>query len=127
MGIGGFSAAMFASTLACLVTIIGIFVIKRYEKWGIANVAYFMSFAAGVLVSVSFIHIVPKSFEMNSSAPTFLLVGFMGAFTTFSAFIVEAGQFMQPADWIRAGGSIILQNGLGFVALFVGIGLGRVL
>jgi len=41
---------------------------------------YFISFAAGVLISVSFIHIIPKSFSMNSRAPIFLLVGFMGMY-----------------------------------------------
>jgi zinc transporter ZupT len=54
----------------------GIYIIRKYEKWGIDNIAYFMSFAAGVLISVSFIHIIPKSFDMNRSSPIFLLVGF---------------------------------------------------
>jgi ZIP family zinc transporter/zinc and cadmium transporter len=36
-----------------------------------------MSFAAGVLISVSFIHIIPKSFRMNDNSPIFVLVGFM--------------------------------------------------
>jgi len=36
-----------------------------------------MSFAAGVLISVSFMHIIPKSFEMNKYSPIFLLVGFL--------------------------------------------------
>jgi ZIP family zinc transporter/zinc and cadmium transporter len=36
-----------------------------------------MSFAAGVLVSVSFMHIIPKSFEMHDQSPTFLLAGFL--------------------------------------------------
>jgi zinc transporter ZupT len=72
-----FGPVIFASVLACVVTIIGIYVIRRYESWGSANVAYFMSFAAGVLISVSFIHIIPKSFHMNDSSPVFLLAGFM--------------------------------------------------
>lgn len=71
-----FGAVIFTSSLACLVTIIGIFIIRRYERWGINNIAYFMSFAAGVLISVSFIHIIPKSFDMNPSAPIYLLIGF---------------------------------------------------
>jgi zinc transporter ZupT len=75
-------AVVSASFLACLVTMIGIFVIKRCEKWGSANVAYFMSFAAGVLISVSFIHIIPKSFDMNKSAPSYLLVGFLSLHLT---------------------------------------------
>lgn len=72
-----FWAVLLVSFLACVVTTVGIVVIARYEKWGMDNAAYFMSFAAGVLISVSFIHIIPKSFEMNASAPLFLLAGFL--------------------------------------------------
>lgn len=75
-----FVAVMLASTLACVVTTIGIFVISRYEEWGRRNTVYFMSFAAGVLMSVSFIHIIPKSFKMNDSAPVFLLAGFLALY-----------------------------------------------
>ena len=69
-----------ASLLACLVTTMGIFVINKFEDWGKANVVYFMSFAAGVLISVSFLHIVPKSFSMNPEAPAFLLAGFLALY-----------------------------------------------
>jgi len=75
-----FGAVTAASVLACLVTTLGIIVISKFEKWGNRNVVYFISFAAGVLISVSFIHIIPKSFLMNSNAPIFLLVGFMGMY-----------------------------------------------
>ena len=71
-----FAAVILASSMACLVTSMGIYIIRRYEKWGTDNIAYFMSFAAGVLISVSFIHIIPKSFDMKRSSPIFLLVGF---------------------------------------------------
>jgi zinc transporter ZupT len=70
-------AVLLASFLACAVTTLGIIVISRYEKWGTDHTAYFMSFAAGVLISVSFIHIIPRSFTMNASAPLFLLTGFL--------------------------------------------------
>ena len=75
-----FTAVLLASFLACVVTTIGIYVISRYERWGREYSAYFMSFAAGVLISVSFIHIIPKSFEMNSTAPMFLLAGFLAIY-----------------------------------------------
>ena len=77
---------MLASSLACLVTTIGIYIISKYEEWGNRNVIYFVSFAAGVLISVSFIHIIPKSFDMNDTAPTFLLVGFV-ALHIFNRFL----------------------------------------
>jgi zinc and cadmium transporter len=75
-----FIAVTLASSLACVVTTIGIYVISKYEKWGREHSAYFMSFAAGVLISVSFMHIIPKSFQMNSGAPMFLLVGFLAIY-----------------------------------------------
>ncbi|HLE50507.1 MAG TPA: ZIP family metal transporter [Anaerolineales bacterium] len=81
-----FGIVLLASVLACLVTTIGIFTIGKYEKWGNQNVVYFMSFAAGVLISVSFIHIIPKSFGMNDTAPIYLLVGFMGLYV-FNRFL----------------------------------------
>jgi zinc and cadmium transporter len=68
---------MLASCLACAVTTIGIYVISKHEVWGRGNTVYFMSFAAGVLVSVSFMHIVPTSFQMHSQAPVFLLAGYL--------------------------------------------------
>jgi zinc and cadmium transporter len=75
-----FGAVILASFLACAVTTIGILAITRYAKWGTDNAVYFMSFAAGVLVSVSFIHIVPISFVMSNSAPFYLLVGFLALY-----------------------------------------------
>jgi zinc transporter ZupT len=81
-----FGTVLLASILACLVTTIGIYTIGKYEKWGNQNVAYFMSFAAGVLISISFIHIIPKSFGMNDTAPIYLLVGFMGLYV-FNRFL----------------------------------------
>jgi zinc transporter ZupT len=75
-----FGAVILASFIACLVTTVGIFVISKFEKWGNQNAVYFISFAAGVLISVSFMHIIPKSISMSSKAPIFLLVGFMGMY-----------------------------------------------
>jgi len=80
MFVNGFAAVMLASLLACAVTTIGIYIISKYERLGKEYSAYFMSFAAGVLISVSFMHIIPKSFEMNGSAPVFLLMGFLGIY-----------------------------------------------
>jgi len=75
-----FGAVILTSILACLVTTVGIYIISKYEEWGNKNIVYFISFAAGVLISVSFIHIIPKSFGMNDAAPIFLLVGFMALY-----------------------------------------------
>lgn len=75
-----FWAVVLASSLACAITTLGILVIGRYEKWGKENAVYFMSFAAGVLIAVSFIHIIPRSIEMDDSAPVYLLAGFLALY-----------------------------------------------
>ena len=80
MFVNGFATVILASFLACAITTIGIYVISKYEQWGREHSAYFMSFAAGVLISVSFMHIIPISFQMNDAAPIFLLLGFLGIY-----------------------------------------------
>jgi hypothetical protein len=47
MNTGVFGIVLLTSTLACVVTTIGIYVIGKYEDWGSQNIVYFMSFAAG--------------------------------------------------------------------------------
>ncbi|UCE14070.1 MAG: ZIP family metal transporter [Candidatus Heimdallarchaeota archaeon] len=69
--------AIIYSLIACTATSIGMIIIWKYKEWGEKNVIYFMSFAAGLLLAVSILHIIPESFELNSSAPLCLLVGFL--------------------------------------------------
>lgn len=66
-----------ASLLAALVTTIGILMIRRFGVWGRRNSTYFASFAAGVLIAVSFLHLVPTSLAMNVHAPAYLLAGYL--------------------------------------------------
>jgi zinc transporter ZupT len=72
-----FWTALGASSLAAIVTTIGIYVIHRFERWGRKNTIYFICFAAGVLISVSFLHIIPKAFSMNTNAPIYLFAGYI--------------------------------------------------
>ncbi|MEJ2166899.1 MAG: ZIP family metal transporter [Desulfobacterales bacterium] len=72
-----FWTALGTSSLAAIVTTIGIYVIRRFERWGRENTIYFICFAAGVLISVSFLHIIPKAFSMNVNAPIYLFAGYM--------------------------------------------------
>jgi len=66
-----------ASLLAACVTTAGIYVIRYFEPWGRRNTTYFVCFAAGVLISVSFLHIIPTAFAMSSLAPVYLLAGYL--------------------------------------------------
>jgi len=87
-----FWTAFGASVMAAFVTSIGIYIIRRFEKWGRENTIYFICFAAGVLVSVSFLHIIPKAFSMNPNASFYLFAGylFMHLFNRFiNAFVCD--------------------------------------
>ncbi len=107
-----------AAILAGLVTTIGIYIINRFAKWGKKNVIYFMSFAAGVLISVSFLHIVPESFEMNKNAPIYLLVGFLALHLLnrfMNVFVCEKGKCKDYAF------GIIPALGIGFHSFIDGV------
>jgi CrcB protein len=56
-----------------------------------------------------------------------ILVGFMGAFTTFSTFAFETEQMLSDVEWVRGLGNIALQNVLGIAAVGLGFVIGRIL
>jgi zinc and cadmium transporter len=111
-------AVFLASALACAVTTIGIYIIGKYEQWGRRNTAYFMSFAAGVLISVSFIHIIPTSFAMNEFAPICLLIGFMALYL-FNRFLKAL--VCHEYDQNDSSSGIIATLGIGFHSFLDGI------
>jgi fluoride exporter len=55
-----------------------------------------------------------------------LLVGFMGAFTTFSTYAFETSAMLRDAEWSFALANVLSQNVLGIVCFFAGLALGRV-
>jgi CrcB protein len=54
-----------------------------------------------------------------------LLVGFMGAFTTFSTYAFESAALLRDAEWLTAAANVLAHNALGLVALFCGVAVGR--
>ena len=113
-----FWTALTTSILAAVVTSLGIYTIRRFTNWGQRNTTYFMCFAAGVLISASFLHIIPKSFAMTSQAPVWLLVGFFALhlFNRFlTAFVCERDP--EKKDYVIG---IIPSLGIGFHSLIDG-------
>jgi zinc transporter ZupT len=110
--INAFWPAFVTSVAAALVTSAGIYTIRRFADWGRRNTAYFMSFAAGVLVAASFLHLIPRSLEMNPGAPVWLLAGFL-ALHLFNRFVTA---FVCEKDPIRRDYviGIVPMLGIGF-------------
>ncbi|RQV94633.1 ZIP family metal transporter [bacterium] len=111
-------AVLTASFLACLVTAAGIYVINRYAAWGNKNVAHFMSFAAGVLITVSLMHILPEAYAMNNNAPMFVLIGFMSLY--ISNRILDRYRFHRNKDAQLSFG-LIPMIGIGIHSLIDGV------
>jgi CrcB protein len=77
-------------------------------------------FLAGLLWSLF-----ETRWPVSGEIRTIVLVGFMGAFTTFSTLILETHHLARSAEWTFAAVNLVLQNGLGMAFLMIGIALGR--
>jgi zinc transporter ZupT len=118
MVLGTFPVVFLASSLACFVTGVGIYVINSYAEWGHRNAAYFMSFAAGVLISVTLLYVMPEAYEMNKQAPTFILIGFMGLYI-INRFLSDADSHTHDKENLSIG--VIPMIGIGIHSFIDGV------
>jgi len=116
--LGNYETALAASLFAALVTTIGIIAIRHFAPWGRRNSTYFAAFAAGVLIAVSFLHIIPHAFAMDEAAPLYLLGGYflMHLLSRFLHIYVCD----QPSSTVSAIG-VIPVIGIGFHSLIDGV------
>ena len=75
-----FWTTLTVSLLAMAFTSLGLWVIRHFEEWGKRSTTYFVSFAAGVLISVSFLHLVPESIHETENGPVYILAGYMAVY-----------------------------------------------
>jgi len=64
---------------------------------------------------------------ISTQTRTIVLVGFMGAFTTFSSFAFDTHGLVQNAQWAWAVGNVLVQNAVGIVFVMLGIAACRAL
>ena len=84
--------------------------------WGTLTVNVLGCFAVGLVLEYA-----ARAGGLAPSLRAAVVVGFLGAFTTFSAFAAEAHDLMQNARWFAFAAYLTVQNVLGI--LFVGLGL----
>ncbi|NCC24148.1 MAG: chromosome condensation protein CrcB [Deltaproteobacteria bacterium] len=97
-------------------------VLGRGFPWGTAVVNVFGSFLFGLIWILA-----ENRMAINAETRTILLVGFMGAFTTFSTFIFESSALMTDLQWARLAVNVVGQVLVGLVALRLGFFFGRIL
>ena len=69
--------------------------------------------------------ILADKFESNEALRLLLIVGFLGAFTTFSAFEMELYSLIRGGEYVTGFLYLFLSVFLGFVGVVLGVELGR--
>jgi fluoride exporter len=90
--------------------------------WGTLVINVTGSFALGLLFAMS-----QERAILPAEIRGPLMIGFLGAFTTFSTFMLESWRLLEAGDWAlvaaNLGGSLVL----GLLAVVAGLTLGRAL
>ena len=90
--------------------------------WGTLSVNVLGCFVAGLLWVAS-----ERYFNFSTETLAIILIGFVGAFTTFSTLILETSTLFRTSQWGLAAINILMHNVLGIVALFAGFALARLI
>jgi len=90
--------------------------------WGTLAVNALGCFFCGLVWAAAAEHL-PVSGEARAA----IMVGFIGAFTTFSTFVGETGHLLAASEWLLAGMNVAAQVLLGLVLFFAGLAIGHAL
>lgn len=107
------------SLLAGGATILGIFLTLAREDFARKNSLYFISFAAGVLLSTAFLGLIPKSQELTSAALLTVLVSFLIFYLIEQVFLLHSCKENEVCETHSLGLISIL--GIGFHSLIDGV------
>lgn len=88
--------------------------------YGTFTVNILGSFLFGVIYVLA-----ERKLTLGTETRLILLIGFMGAFTTFSTFAFDTAKMLKASQWMLAIGNVLGQSILGIAALVVGVLVAR--
>lgn len=80
---------------------------------------------SGCLVFGLLLGLAENRLAVGTLARSFLLIGVLGGFTTFSSFSFETLQLLRDGEWLRGAVNIVGQVTGGLVALWAGLTITR--
>lgn len=115
VGVGGGLGALLRYYVASLVQPAG-----YAFNWGIFFVNISGGFVMGLIVEGSAL-----KFNLSPDLRSFLTVGILGGYTTFSTFSLDSALLLQRGEYLQAAGYIIGSVVLSILALFAGLWIVR--
>lgn len=116
------------STIAGSATVFGLLLVLWQEKWTKRNSIYLISFAAGVLITSAFIHLLPESIELTKDPKSlfqspffFIIIGFALLYILEQVIVIHT---CAEEDCDTHSFGIIAAIGIGFHSLLDGIIIG---
>jgi fluoride exporter len=94
----------------------------RVFPWGTVVVNLLGCLAFGIVWAS-----LQERWSTSGETRTIILVGFMGAFTTFSTFVFETNGLLADRQWWPAIGYFTIHNVGGLAALLLGLAIGRLI
>ncbi|HNX80888.1 MAG TPA: fluoride efflux transporter CrcB [Candidatus Omnitrophota bacterium] len=79
-------------------------------------------FLVGIFASLA-----EEKFLLGTNARMLLMIGFCGAFTTFSTFILETSYLIRDGETFRAFMNVMVSVAAGFILFRIGMWLGKVM
>ena len=111
IGLGGFLGAVARYIVALWIG----------QRWGrIFPLGTFVVNISGCFLISLLMSLFTEKFMVNPQIRLFLVIGFLGAYTTFSTFEYETGNLVKDGEWSIALANVILSVIAGFVALKLG-------
>ena len=111
IGLGGFLGAVARYTVALWIG----------QRWGrIFPLGTFIVNVSGSFFISLFMSFFTEKYMVNPQIRLFLIIGFLGAYTTFSTFEYETGNLIKDGEWFIALANVVLSVIAGFVALKLG-------
>jgi len=98
------------------------------QKWGkiFPFGTFFVNVSGSFLIGFLMV-LFTERFMLNPQWRMFFVIGFLGAYTTFSTFEYETGALLRDSEWLVAALNVFLSVAAGFAALKLGEGTARIL
>ena len=115
VGVGGGLGALLRYYVASLVQPAG-----YHFDWGIFFVNISGGFMMGLIIEGSALR-----FNLSPELRSFLTVGILGGYTTFSTFSLDSALLLQRGEYLQAAGYIVGSVVLSILALYAGLWIMR--